>query len=64
MAIVKNICTNQKAYRLAAMILEVPAIAEGVETLEQINLLKYRLRYFQGYYFSKPLPVNEFEKKL
>ena len=40
-------------------------IVEGVETVEQIKLLKESNCYLaQGYYFDKPLPVHEFEKKL
>jgi EAL domain-containing protein (putative c-di-GMP-specific phosphodiesterase class I) len=44
-----------------ARLLEVPVIAEGVETKEQMELLK-RLgcNIIQGYYFSKPLPPEEF----
>ena len=31
-------------------------IAEGVETKEQLDLLKtYDCRYAQGYYFAKPM---------
>ena len=34
--------------------------AEGVETEEQFNELKrFDCEYVQGYYFSKPLNVNE-----
>lgn len=40
-------------------------IAEGVETKEQIELLqKAGCNYGQGYYFSKPIPVAAFEKKI
>ncbi len=40
-------------------------IAEGVETIEQVNLLKeYNCFLAQGFYFDKPLPVEEFEKRL
>ncbi len=36
-------------------------VAEGVETLEQTNMLKdMGCDYFQGYYYSKPLPGKEF----
>ncbi len=37
-------------------------VAEGVEQLEQFELLKkFGCHYFQGFYFSKPLPVKSFE---
>ncbi len=40
-------------------------VAEGVETLEQTNMLKdMGCDYFQGYYYSKPLPGKEFLKLL
>ncbi|SCW50992.1 EAL domain, c-di-GMP-specific phosphodiesterase class I (or its enzymatically inactive variant) [Ruminococcaceae bacterium YRB3002] len=42
--------------------LEVPAIAEGVETEEQyLKLKESGCELIQGYYFSKPLPGDEFE---
>lgn len=42
--------------------LEVPLIAEGVETREQmLALKKMGCDIVQGYYFSKPLPAEEFE---
>ena len=44
--------------------LGVPVIAEGVETLEQLDILKeLRCNEVQGYLFSKPLPLNDFENK-
>ena len=40
-------------------------IAEGVETEEQLNFLKKQgCLAFQGYYFSKPIPIDEFEQLL
>jgi EAL domain-containing protein (putative c-di-GMP-specific phosphodiesterase class I) len=39
-------------------------IAEGVETKEQLEFLtEIGCDMFQGYYFSKPVPVDEFEEK-
>ena len=40
----------------------LPVIAEGVETREQSNFLAgLGCRYMQGYYFYRPMPVEEFE---
>ena len=40
-------------------------IAEGVETKEQVQLLtENRCSLAQGFYFDKPLPVEEFENRL
>ena len=43
--------------------LNLKTIAEGVETKEQIEILKnLECDYLQGYYFSKPVPFDEFKK--
>ena len=43
--------------------LKMQTIAEGVETKEQVEFLKsIGCRYVQGFYYSKPLPVEDFEK--
>lgn len=43
----------------------VPIIVEGVETKQQEDfLLGMGCRYTQGYYYYKPLPINEFEQIL
>jgi EAL domain-containing protein (putative c-di-GMP-specific phosphodiesterase class I) len=40
-------------------------IAEGVETEEQLAFLKNNgCMAYQGYLFSKPVPIEEFEKLL
>ncbi len=68
MTFIRGICDNVKNSRLVgimidiARLLEVPVIAEGVETKEQMELLKeLGCDIIQGYYFSKPLPPEEFE---
>lgn len=39
-------------------------IVEGVETEEQLNMLKDKgCKGFQGYYFDKPITFDEYEKK-
>lgn len=43
--------------------LNLKVIAEGVETIEQINFLKrHQCNEMQGFYFSKPVPARDFEE--
>lgn len=65
------ISINTKAERILASVirmakwLNLEVIAEGVETKEQISLLEgLGCDYIQGYYFSKPVPLNEYEELL
>ena len=45
--------------------LNVPVVAEGVETKSQLELLrKLGCRLVQGYYFSRPLPAADFERDI
>ena len=67
---IRNIEHDEKDHQLVALILDiaknlkVPVIAEGVETEAQMKLLRQLdCAMVQGYYFSRPLPANEFEKK-
>lgn len=56
LAIVQSILTLARSRRL-------PVVAEGVETYQQLELLKDEgCDYIQGYYYSKPLPTEEFEQ--
>jgi len=56
-SIVKAIIEMSKA-------LSLKSAAEGIESVEQFNILKdLGCDIIQGYYFSKALPVDEFEDK-
>ena len=51
-------CITELAERLG-----IDTVAEGIETEEQIEFLKrINCRMVQGYYYSKPMPIDEFEK--
>lgn len=55
--ILKSIITMAKA-------LNMDVITEGVETEKQLDFLfGIGCGMFQGFYFSKPIPVDEFEDK-
>ena len=48
-----------------AAALNLRVIAEGVETKEQAEMLKgFGCDYMQGYYFSRPVPAEEYEAML
>ena len=43
--------------------LRMPVVVEGVETEEQVNYLKrVGCDVFQGYYFAKPMPIEDYEE--
>lgn len=43
--------------------LDMYTVTEGVETVEQLTMLdQMGCKCFQGYYFSKPLPISAFEE--
>ncbi|SFC99869.1 EAL domain-containing protein [Butyrivibrio sp. YAB3001] len=65
-----NTGKDEKDIRMVELILDIAqslklaVVAEGVEDEKQLQFLKSRgCEYIQGYYFSPPLPVEEFEKK-
>ena len=66
---VRNIGRDEKDDRLVALILDiarnlnVPVVAEGVETKEQLAVLReLGCSYVQGYYFARALQPEDFEK--
>ena len=68
MQFVRNAFRQQLDTRMLEVIIDiaghlhVPVIAEGVETEEQMQVLKgLGCDIVQGYYFSKPVPADEFE---
>ena len=70
-AFIQNIERNEKDFRLVELIvdiaryLKVPVVAEGVETENQLRLLRDAgCDLVQGYYFSRPLPPDEFERDI
>ena len=65
---IKNIDRDEKGVQMVEIIidiakkLKVPVIAEGVETKTQLDTLKaLGCELVQGFYFSRPLPAEEFE---
>ena len=69
MQFIRNAFKQQKDTRLLEVMIQlaesfrVPTIAEGVETSEQMLALKMMgCDIVQGYYFSRPLPADEFER--
>lgn len=71
MQFIRNAFKNGKNTRMLEIVIEiadslnVPVIAEGVETAEQLFTLKSMgCDIVQGYYFSKPVPAGEFEEFL
>ena len=60
----ENLIIIEEIIRLGKK-LNMKVLAEGVETERHFEKLKeLGCEYFQGYYFSKPLPLNKFEKLL
>ncbi|MCR4781030.1 MAG: EAL domain-containing protein [Ruminiclostridium sp.] len=69
MAFIRKMCDNEKDMHMVQLMidiagfLKIPVIAEGVETREQYDRLKKAgCDIIQGFYFSKPVPPEEFEK--
>ena len=69
MQIIKSMDRNPKVKEIIKMIInlsktmDATTVAEGVETIEHYNFLKESgCDVIQGYYMSKPLPLEDFEK--
>lgn len=69
MRFMENLNTEDRAGSILTSVLrmarwlKLPVIAEGVETREQIDYLhSIGCDMVQGYFFSKPLPILDFEK--
>lgn len=67
--LVDDLETNRNAYVVVKVIiamakdLSLHTIAEGVETKEQLDILReLGCEQIQGYYFGKPLPPEQFEE--
>ena len=68
MTFIRNAFGENKDVRMIELIIDiadylhVPVVAEGVETIEQMTTLKaLGCDIVQGYYFSKPVPPEEFD---
>jgi EAL domain-containing protein (putative c-di-GMP-specific phosphodiesterase class I) len=67
---IRDILTDESSFAIAQAIISLsramrlPVIAEGVETEKQREfLLRLGCHAFQGYLFSPPLPLKEFEER-
>jgi len=70
-SLIDHILESEEDQRIVHAMIELghnlgmEVVVEGVENKEMVNLLAtYGCDYIQGYYFSRPLPVFEFQKLL
>ena len=68
-SLVDYILTNEEDQRIVKAIIELAhtlgmkIVVEGIENQKMVDIIaSYGCDYMQGYYFSKPLPVFEFQK--
>jgi len=66
---IKNMSDQSRNYAVVRTIIDLAhelnlsVVAEGIETDDQLDILsRYQCDEFQGFYFSKPLPAEEFEQ--
>ncbi|MEG1799336.1 MAG: bifunctional diguanylate cyclase/phosphodiesterase, partial [Synergistaceae bacterium] len=67
-SIIHEIVANKKSLLITKRVIElckdlgIKSTAEGIETEEQLNVLKkLGCKYAQGYLFNKPIPADDFE---
>ncbi len=65
---IDTVCSDRQDHQLVMSILEIArtlgmtVVAEGIETAEQAELLREKgCDCMQGYFFSRPLPIEELE---
>ncbi len=70
-SLVDYILTNEEDQRIVKAIIELAhtlnmkIVVEGIENKKMVDMIaSYGCDYMQGYYFSKPVPVFEFQKLL
>ncbi|MCO4844834.1 MAG: bifunctional diguanylate cyclase/phosphodiesterase [Sulfurovum sp.] len=70
-SLVDYILTNEEDQRIVKAIIELAhtlgmkIVVEGIENQKMVDMIaSYGCDYMQGYHFSKPLPVFEFQKLL
>ncbi len=71
MSLVKELASNEKSRIITKLAIDIcnelndlDSVAEGIETKEQCEILKQmNCKKGQGYYFDKPLPIEQFEEK-
>ncbi len=70
-SLVDYILTNEEDQRIVKAIIELAhtlgmkIVVEGIENQKMVDIIaSYGCDYMQGYYFSKPIPVFEFQKLL
>jgi polar amino acid transport system substrate-binding protein len=68
-SLVDYILTNEEDQRIVKAIIELAhtlgmkIVVEGIENQKMVDIIaSYGCDYMQGYHFSKPLPVFEFQK--
>lgn len=68
-SLISNILTDEREQMILPSLVSIihglalEVVVEGVETKEQYNMLSnYQCDYLQGYLFSRPLPVEQFEQ--